>query len=252
MKKQGRWPLLEVCTGSITSVRAARDGGAERVELCAALDEGGVTPSAGLMALARSVDGIKVNVLIRPRGGDFVYNEDETQVMIEDIRTARRLGMDGVVIGALTPDGDVDIPLCRRLMEEASGMTVTFHRAFDMCRDPRKALEDIISLGCDILLTSGQRPSAFQGMKLLEELMCQAGGRICVMAGSGVNSGNAAEISRTTGCPTLHASARRRFASRMRFRNPDVTMGNPDSDEYSVMETSPEEVNKILKILTAL
>ena len=140
-------PLLEVCAADPASVKAATEGGAARVELCSALGEGGVTPSAGLIRQALKVPGIKVHVLIRPRGGDFSYDEDEIQTMCADIRTAREAGVHGVVIGALTPEGDIDMDACRRMMSEAGDLNVTFHRAFDLCRDPEKAVEEIIALG---------------------------------------------------------------------------------------------------------
>ena len=129
-------PILEICAGSVESALAARDGGAQRIELCAALEVGGVTPSAGLIAEARKVDGLTLNVIIRPRGGDFLYDAHEAACMEQDIRTCKQLGVDGVVIGALTADGDIDTELCKRLIAAADGMSVTFHRAFDMCRDP--------------------------------------------------------------------------------------------------------------------
>ena len=142
--------ILEVCAGSVQSVIAARDGGAARVELCSALEIGGITPSIGLIAEARKIEGIALNVLIRPRGGDFLYNESEIKCMEQDIATAQQLGANGVVIGALTPQGDIDMDCCRRLIAKAGDMSITFHRAFDMCREPHKALEDIISLGCSL------------------------------------------------------------------------------------------------------
>lgn len=241
-----KYPKLEVCAGSIASVKAAAAGGAGRVELCSALDEGGVTPSYGLMKSAREVPGIAVNVLIRPRGGDFVYSEDEVRVMENDIRIARELGLDGVVIGALLPDGSIDKATCRRLIEAAGDMNVTFHRAFDMTRNAKEALEDVISLGCDTLLTSGQAATAEAGIPVLRELCEQSAGRICIMAGSGVNAGNAGKISAETGCPILHGSARRNIPGNMVFRKEGVSMGLPEADEFSIKETSEEEVKRIL------
>ena len=155
--------ILEICAGSVESAIAARDGGAKRIELCAALEIGGVTPSAGLIAEARKVEGLTLNVIIRPRGGDFLYNSYEAAAMEQDIRNCKLLGSDGVVIGALTPDGEIDTTLCQRLIDAADGMSVTFHRAFEMCRDPRKALEELIAMGCDRVLTSGQAATAEAG-----------------------------------------------------------------------------------------
>lgn len=242
--------ILEICAGSVESAIAARDGGAQRIELCAALEVGGVTPSAGLIAEARKVEGLTLNVIIRPRGGDFLYDSHEVACMEEDIRTCRRLGADGVVIGALTAEGDIDTAACRRLIEAADGMSITFHRAFDMCRDPRKALEELIALGCHRVLTSGQLPTAEAGIPQLKELVQQADGRIIIMPGCGVNSGNAARILNSTGATEIHASARRNVGSDMLFRHSGVSMGNPGSDEYARKETDVNEVRAIINSIS--
>ena len=238
--------ILEICAGSVESAIAARDGGAKRIELCAALEVGGVTPSAGLIAQARKVEGVILNVIIRPRGGDFLYNEYEVACMTEDIRTCKRLGADGVVIGALTADGDIDTATCKKLIEAAEGMSITFHRAFDMCRDPHKALEELVSLGCDRVLTSGQAPTAEAGIPLLKQLVEKAAGRIIIMPGCGVNSANAAKILQDTGATEIHASARKSVGSGMVFRHSGVSMGNPDCDEYARKETDVNEVRAIV------
>lgn len=240
-------PILEICAGSVESAIAARDGGAQRIELCAALEIGGITPSAGIIAEARKVEGLALNVIIRPRGGDFLYNSYEAESMIHDIQLCKKLGVDGVVIGALTADGDIDTSLCRRLIDAADGMSVTFHRAFDMCRNPQQALEELIALGCDRVLTSGQATTAETGIPLLKELVEQAAGRISIMPGCGVNSGNAAMILQETGATEIHASARKSVGSGMRFRHSGVSMGNPDSDEYARKETDAQEVRTIVK-----
>lgn len=190
------------------SLLAAYEGGAERVELCADLASDGLTPSPTLIRAAASMEGLRVHVLVRSRAGDFVYNEEEVALMEEHIRMARECGADGVVIGALTPDGEIDIPACRRWMRAAEGLSVTFHRAFDRCARPLEAIEQIISLGCDRLLTSGQQPSAYEGIPLLKKLVEQAAGRIIIMPGAGVNPDNAAAILRLTGASDIHASAR--------------------------------------------
>lgn len=240
-------PILEICAGSVESAIAARDGGAQRIELCAALEVGGVTPSAGLIAEARKVEGIVLNVIIRPRGGDFLYDNHEVACMEQDIRTCKQLGADGVVIGALTAEGDIDAAACKRLIAAADGMSITFHRAFDMCRDPHKALEELISLGCHRVLTSGQAATAEAGVPLLKELVEQSDGRIIIMPGCGVNSNNAAKILNATGAVEIHASARRSVGSGMLFRHSGVSMGNPDSDEYARKETDVNEVKEIVK-----
>ena len=240
--------ILEICAGSVESAIAARDGGAKRIELCAALEIGGVTPSAGLIAEARKIDGLVQNVIIRPRGGDFLYNEYEVACMLQDIRTCKQLGVDGVVIGALTADGDIDTAICKQLIAAADGMSVTFHRAFDMCRDASKALEELIELGCDRVLTSGQAATAQTGIPLLKELVEQAAGRIIIMPGCGVSSANAAAILQATGATEIHASARKSVGSGMLFRHSGVSMGNPDSDEFARKET---DVNEVIAIVNS-
>ena len=244
--------LLEICTGSYDGVLTAARCGAARVELCSGLDEGGLTPSAGLIRSVCALEGIRKHVLIRPRGGDFLYTPEELRIMETDIRMAHELGADGVVVGALTADGDVDEEAAERLVEAAGGMSVTFHRAFDLCADPFAALESIIRLGFHRLLTSGRAATAEKGIPLLRQLVEQAAGRISVMPGCGVGPGNAALILREAGAREIHASARERMDSRMRYRLNDVTMGKNDSDEYSRLETSEEKVRDIVQSLAGL
>ena len=239
--------ILEVCAGSVESVAAARNGGAARVELCSALEIGGITPSVGLIKEARHIDGIALNVLIRPRGGDFLYNESEVATMEQDIVAARQCGADGVVIGALTADGDVDVQVCNRLIKAAEGMSITFHRAFDMCRNPFLALEDIISLGCHRVLTSGQAASAYAGITLIKQLVEAAQGRISIMPGCGVNAANATSILNSTGCYEIHASARTSVESRMQYRHNGVSMGSSDNDEYAHMESNETLIRQIVE-----
>lgn len=241
--------ILEICAGSVQSVVAARDGGATRVELCSALEIGGITPSTGLISEARNVEGIALHVLIRPRGGDFMYSEDEVACMEHDIAVARQHGADGVVIGALTANGDIDMPTCQRLMRAAQGIHVTFHRAFDVCRNPLQALEDIISLGCDRLLTSGQAATAEKGTAMLQELVKASAGRIVIMPGCGVNASNAAHILTASGATEIHASARTEIGSNMIYRHSGVSMGTPGNDEYSRKETDAHQVAAIVKAI---
>lgn len=200
--------LFETCCADIQSVIAANQGGADRIELCTALEVDGLTPSCGLIEEALNVSRIPVRVLIRPRPGNFVYTAAEISVMKRDIEQCRCAGVDGVVIGALTPAGDIDIDACRAMMDSAAGLHVTFHRAFDVCTHPKLALKQIISLGADTLLTSGQQPKAIDGIDLISQLVDQSAGRIDIMAGSGVNPSNAARILQITGCNCLHGSAR--------------------------------------------
>lgn len=199
---------LEVCCGDLKSVRAAIEGGAHRVELCEALELDGLTPSEAMMESAIGM-GIPVQVLIRVREGDFVYSKDEICKMRNDIRLARKLGAAGVVIGALMPDGSIDEEAIRCMMDEAEGLSVTFHRAFDVCRKPEEALDKIISLGCHRLLTSGQATTAEQGIPMLKKLVEQADGRIIIMPGAGVNPQNASRILEETGAIEIHGSLRR-------------------------------------------
>lgn len=242
--------ILEVCCGDPASVRAAEEGGAARVELCSALEVGGVTPSAGFIAQAvKMAHGVKKHVLIRPREGDFVYTPDEVDIMVNDIEMCRSLGADGVVIGALLPDGSIDMSTCRRLVDAASGMSVTFHRAFDMVNDPMAALEAIIALGCDRILTSGLQPDALTGAHTLAALNKTAAGRITILAGCGVSASNAAEILRQSGCTEIHASARRPVASTMQYRRTDLAMGTPGADEFSRKTTHPDEVRAIVEAI---
>ncbi|MGH9388602.1 MAG: copper homeostasis protein CutC, partial [Vicinamibacteria bacterium] len=188
--------LIEVCVDSVESAVAAEKGGAARVELCCALLEGGLTPSAGAIALARKSLRIGLNVIIRPRGGDFLYTEAEHEVMLRDIDTAKGLGGDGVVIGVLTSSGEVEVDRTRELLERARPMAVTFHRAFDMTRDPFAALDTLVKLGIDRILTSGQEESAMEGLDLLRELVSRAGDRIVVMVCGNLSEKNIVKIAK--------------------------------------------------------
>lgn len=240
-------PILEVCCGDVDSVRAAVEGGAYRVELCSGLAEGGFTPSVALINAAMCYGAqIKINVLIRPRGGDFLYSDEEKKIMLHDARTAADAGVNGVVCGALMPDGSIDVEFCRKLAASCPGVEITFHRAFDLCSDPLKALDDIINAGFHRVLTSGQAQTALEGVSVLKQLTEHASGRLAILAGGGVNPSNAAEIIRLGGVRELHASARASVGSRMEYRRPGVSMGVPGADEYSRLTTSPELVRQIV------
>ena len=242
---------FEVCANSVESCLAAQAGGADRVELCAGIPEGGTTPSYGDIATARELlTHTRLHVIIRPRGGDFLYTPLEQRIMLKDIENARRLGVDGVVFGCLTPEGDIDIALMKQLLEAAQGMSVTFHRAFDVCRQPKQALETLIQLGCYRILTSGAQPTAEQGIPLLKELQAQADGRIILLAGCGVNENNIARIASETGIREFHFSAREQLTSGMQFRNEAVSMGGTVCiDEYSRPVTTAERVRKTIGAL---
>ena len=230
--------LFEVCANSVESCIAAQAGGANRVELCAGIPEGGTTPSYGDIAIAREVlQNTRLHVIIRPRSGDFLYSPIEQRIMLKDIDNARRLGADGIVLGCLTAD--------------AQDISVTFHRAFDVCRNPQKALEDIISLGCDRILTSGQQPTAEAGIPLLKELQLQAAGRITLLAGCGVNESNIARIARETGIHEFHFSARETVASRMQYRKERVPMGaTVQINEFERNVTTQERVKATIAQIT--
>jgi copper homeostasis protein len=216
--------LLEIAANSVASALAAQAGGAGRVELCASLDEGGVTPSHATIALARHGLTIPLYVLIRPRAGDFVYEAAELAAMVDDIAHCRSLGCDGVVVGALTPDGELDRGACAGLVNAASGMGVTFHRAFDLVADPAATLEALIDLGFERVLTSGGMPSAVAGASRLARWVVQAGGRASVMPGAGIEPGNIAALRDATRAHEFHASAKRRLPSAMR-RTPADALG---------------------------
>ena len=200
--------LLEVCCGNLESVDAAVAGGARRIELCASLELDGLTPPVSwLREVKAQYPALRVHVLIRSRAGDFVYTPEEVDTMVLQTEEALKAGADGIVIGALTPAGDIDLPAMERLVSAAGNASITFHRAFDVCRAPFEALEQIIGLGCDRILTSGQAASALLGANLLRELRKRADGRIGILAGGGVTPGNAAQIIAGTGCTEIHASA---------------------------------------------
>ena len=232
---------FEICANSVASCIAAQEGGADRVELCAGIPEGGTTPSFGMIRNARENISIALNVIIRPRGGDFLYSESELREMVYDIQAAKELGADGLVFGCLRPDGSVDMEAMEVLMEAAGDTPVTFHRAFDHTSDPFKALEDVISLGCARILTSGCRPTALEGAELLAQLVEKAAGRIIIMPGCGVREGNIAEIARLSGAREFHFSARESVESGMFFRNPQVAMGSED-DPYGYDVTTARRV----------
>ena len=236
----------ELCAYSVEACRTAAGCGVLRAELCASPWEGGTTPSAAAIAMAREVEGLRLHVMIRPRGGDFLYSEREFGQMLRDVRFARECGADGVVAGLLTADGEVDVERTRRLVEEAGGMDVTFHRAFDMTRDLGRSLEAVIASGCSRILTSGGRNTALEGLASLRSLVGQAAGRIGIMAGSGVRPDNVAAIA-ASGVDAVHFSARSLRESAMLFRNERISMGGSGGvPEYGYYEADPEVVRALM------
>jgi copper homeostasis protein len=242
---------FEVCVDSIAGIRAAREADAERVELCANLLEGGTTPSLGTILVARKVADIKLHVMIRPRGGDFLYDEDEIATMEADIASAKSAGVDGVVFGVLTRDGRVDRETTERLIARARPVSVTFHRAFDMTPEPLIALETLIELGVDRILTSGQEPTAYEGAERIAELIKAAVDRVIILPGGGINARNVARIAAATGASEIHFAARVPTTSAMRFRRGDVYMGGElRPPEYDRLDTSTAAVGAVIAAAT--
>ena len=242
---------FEVCANSVESCLAAQAGGANRVELCAGIPEGGTTPSYGEISTAREMlTTTRLHVIIRPRGGDFLYSPIEVKTMLKDIEMARQLGADGVVFGCLTANGEIDLPAMQELMKASQGLSVTFHRAFDVCCNPEKALEQIIELGCNRILTSGQQPTAEIGIPLLKELQQQASGRIILLTGCGVNEKNIARIASETGIQEFHFSARESIKSDMKYKNESVSMGGTvHIDEYERNVTTAQRVTDTIQAI---
>jgi copper homeostasis protein len=240
--------LLEACVDSVEAALAAEAGGAGRVELCADLLEGGITPSGGTIQVACERLQIPVNVIIRPRGGDFCYSEVEYAVMQHNIALSKAVGANGVVIGILNPDGTVDSERTAVLIELARPLSVTFHRAFDVTRDPFEALETLIELGVDRVLTSGQEPSVLEGLDLIVDLVQAARQRIIVMPGAGITERNIKKIVAASGVREVHVYAPASVESRMAYRNPRVYMGGElRPPEYSLSTTDAGRIRAFLE-----
>ncbi len=240
---------FEICSGSLQSALNAQDAGAHRVELCSALSLGGITPSYGFIELARKRLDIDINVLIRPRQGDFLYDSDEIAVMIRDIAACAQMGANGVVIGALDPYGNVDMDACRAMVAVAKhhGLSVSFHRAIDRSCNIMAALEDVISLGADRVLTSGGKPNSYDGLEILARMNEAAAGRIVIMPGGGVNAGNINEILRISGAREIHFSGSETIQSDMVYREgvsftPEILGG-----DFTRTESSTEKIRQIIK-----
>jgi copper homeostasis protein len=232
--------LIEACLDSVPSALAAEAGGARRVELCDNLVEGGTTPSAGTIALCKERLSIPVFVMIRPRGGEFLYSDVEYEVMRRDVAQAKELGADGVVFGLLTPDGRVDVPRTRALVELARPLPVTFHRAIDVTPDAGAALETLIELGVERVLTSGQAPTVPEGLDVIARLVRRAGGRIGILPGCGIDETNVREVVDKTGVREVHVRGTARVRSAMRYRNPRVAFRSPPEPDDFVLEVTDE------------
>jgi copper homeostasis protein len=238
---------LEVCADSVENALIAQSTGAQRIEFCASLPEGGITPSPTQIKMARKHLKISLYVLIRPRGGDFLYTDLEFEIIKSDVRFCGETGCDGVVIGILNTDGTIDGKRNRELVETAHqyGMGVTFHRAFDRSNDLFQAMEDIIDLGCERILTSGGYNTAVEGAGVLRQLIEKAAGRIAIMPGSGVTPENATELIRLTGLKELHGTFRSRKISSMQYRN--VKLGHQE-EEYEWLATDIGKIRAVLKL----
>ncbi|MGR5095221.1 copper homeostasis protein CutC [Vibrio maritimus] len=245
---------LEVCIDNIESLAYAITGGATRIELCSSLALGGLTPNAGLIKQAVQSSSIPIYVMIRPRQGDFLYDCDDVEIMAEDIRTAAKYGASGVVLGLLDKEGHVDMPRSIRLVKLARELDlgVTFHRAFDQCRHPEQALEDVIALGCERILTSGLAASASEGVATLSAMVQQAEGRIAIMAGAGVSSDNVASIIASSGVNEVHLSGKSTRQSKMHYVADDAKMGASDIDDFAIPITSTEKIRAVTKVLNSL
>ncbi|PFG46271.1 copper homeostasis protein [Vibrio sp. ES.051] len=242
---------IEVCIDNIESLHYAIASGATRIELCSSLALGGLTPSYGFMQQAAKLSTVPIYAMIRPRQGDFLYREEEIDMMRWDIEAAHQAGLDGVVLGVLSQEGDIHIPFSKALCEFAQelGLGVTFHRAFDQCRNAQSALEEIISLGCERILTSGLAPSALQGIDELQALVSQAQGRIAIMAGAGVNANNVRALVDTTQVPEIHLSGKMTRPSKMNFVAEQSKMGATDVDDFLIPITSTQAIADVVAAL---
>jgi copper homeostasis protein len=242
--------IVEACVNSVTSAIEAEKGGAHRVELCDNLYEGGTTPSAATIKMTSQNIGIALHVLIRPRGGDFLYTDLEFEVMLHDIEYCKQNGVKGVVVGVLKENGTVDVQRTNELVKAAYPISVTFHRAFDMVDEPLKALEDVIATGCHRILTSGLSNKAWDGREMIAELVRHAGDRITIMAGSGINKENAEKLVQLTGVKEIHTSSRSSYPSKMKFQKKNIFMGG--LSEIPEFENSMTDAQKIKLIVQSV
>lgn len=244
--------LLEICCYSVASAVIAEKSGANRIELCAGIYEGGTTPSAASIDMVKKMVHIPVHVIIRPRGADFLYSHLEFETMKQEISFCKKMGVDGIVSGILHADGSIDVERTRELVELSCPMSFTFHRAFDMVKDHFLALEQLIDLKVDRILTSGGQQTASKGMDLLKQLIEKAEGRILIMPGSGVNEENIAQLREWTKATEFHCSSKVLVRGQMNYQNPNISMGGEGSiPEYEYFEANSDKIRKIVSILKA-
>lgn len=236
--------IIEIATSDFETTKSAVEGGADRIELCANLAEGGTTPSYGTIIQCREAFTVQLFPIIRPRGGDFLYTEEEYSIMLKEVKLCKQLGCDGVVIGLLNRDGSADIKRTAALVEAAYPLGVTFHRAFDRCSNPFEALEQLVEIGCERILTSGQKPAAPDGVELIAELNRVSDGRIVIMPGSGVRKENIKMLAEKTGCTEFHSSLRGKEKSKMDFIHPSFI----DSEESYMNNSIDKEEVRALRI----
>lgn len=241
--------ILEICAYNIESALIAAEAGADRIELCDNINEGGTTPGPGTIISARKHLKNQLFIMIRPRGGDFYYTDTEFECMKEDVLYSKNAGADGVVFGILTREGKVDTERCKILTELAYPLKVTFHRAFDMTRDPFEAVDDIAGTGIERILTSGCRNKAEEGLELISRLVNFAAGKISIMAGSGINLQSVEKIISRTKVKEIHLSAKKYFSSEMSYINNKISMGNKDSDEYRILKTDYDLIKQIKELM---
>ena len=244
--------ILECCVDSVESALNAARGGASRLELCANLPIGGTTPDLALFHQIRKESDIRMHILIRPRFGDFCYSEYEMEIMREEIRMFREAKAQAVVIGVLDADGNLNLSAMEKLIQEADGMDITLHRAFDMCRDPFRALEEAIRLGINTILTSGQQQSCWEGRELIRRLIVESEGKIDIMAGGGVGAEVIRKLRPVTGGTSYHMSGKETLDSEMRYRKKEVSMGLPSLSEYEIWRTSEKKVREAAEVLKKL
>ncbi|OED69065.1 copper homeostasis protein CutC [Vibrio splendidus ZS-139] len=235
---------IEVCIDNLESLHNALSGGANRIELCSSLALGGLTPSFGMMKQAARISSVPVYAMIRPRQGDFIFDDDDVICMLEDIEACSSAGLNGVVLGVLAPNGSIDMPKIQQLVDKAHSLNlgITFHRAIDQCTDYQVALEQVIALGCERILTSGLAVNAEQGINVLANMVKQADGRIDIMAGAGVNATNAKMIQSTTQVPALHLSGKSTRPSLME-KSSSAQMGNDNVDDYQIPVTDAKKIS---------